>query len=57
MYFRVALFAAILALVGAGEAAAVAPRGGGETCSCNIQNSIAVCANCDQVCILNGVCV
>lgn len=55
-YFRVAVLAAILALVGAGEAAAIAPRGGGD-CSCDIKNSIAVCANCDQICVLNGLCI
>ena len=60
MNFRVAILAAIFALVGAGEAAVVAPRGGGD-CNCNIEHNngltVAVCADCDQVCILNGVCL
>lgn len=59
MNFRVALFAAIFVLVGAGQAAVIAPRGG--ECNCNIEHNngitVAVCADCDQVCILNGVCL
>lgn len=52
-FLRVAMFAAILALVGAGEATAIAPRdkkcGEYNCASCSEELGDLVCAGCVQV--------
>lgn len=53
MHFQVVMFAAILALVGAGEAAAIAPRGGeggGYRCNgCSGDGLNVICLDCSAI--------
>lgn len=62
MHFSIAMFAAIVALVSVGEAAAIAPRGGegrsGYSCSgCSGDGLNLICLDCNviDISILDGI--